>query len=175
MIRHYFEEFILRNLDVIALLGVLGLHIAFFANSGNAIPILSKMPILSLITVIALTVCLNAVSGLIAYRIAKKMNVSYEDHATIAMSGAMRSNGIALVVGMKTFPGFPLITVPAAIYSFAQHIISGQIAKALNKRALVLEQEKLVQKEMAAIQSFDTQFILNEESKIQASPKESVH
>lgn len=134
IMREFFEKFVLRYQDIIALFGVLGLHIAFFANSGNAIPILSHMSVRHLCSVIVLTVSLNAVSSLIALFLGKRMKLSYEDRATIAMAGGMRSNGIALVVGMKTFPAYPLVTVPAAIYSFCQHITSGYVKKILDKQ-----------------------------------------
>ena len=180
LMRQFFENFVLKHQDLISLFGVLGLHIAFFANSGNAIPILGHMSLQYLLTVIALTVALCAVSGFIAYHMALRMGLKHDDHGTIAVSGAMRSNGIALVVGMKTFPGLPLVTVPAAIYSFCQHIIAGKIAKALEKREVELaalkaaqtvaaEKEHRVTEELVAIQSFDSGFILQKEALVQSN------
>ena len=134
-LRQFFEKHVQRHADVISLFGILGLHIAFFANSGNAIPILSRMSFQNLFIVIGLTVGLNAVSSAVAYLMGRQAKLPYEDLATLSVSGGMRSNGIALVVGMKTFPALPLVTVPAAIYSFCQHIIAGQVKKVLDRRA----------------------------------------
>jgi hypothetical protein len=46
----------------------------------------------------------------------------------------MRSNGTALVVGLASFPGSPLVTVPAAIYIIFQHLLAGIVRARLVSR-----------------------------------------
>ena len=166
LIREFFEKLVLRYQDIISLFGILGLQIAFFANAGSAIPILSKMSLQYLVTVVGLTVLLNILSSTIAFLITGRFKVPYEDRATISVAGGMRSNGIALVVGMKTFPALPLVAVPAAIYSFCQHIITGFVQKHLVKVLAKHESMAAIAQELEMVQAFETQLIEEEESQL---------
>src|SRR5262249_17873484 len=121
-----------------ALAGNVGLHLAVFANIGVALPVLKNLDLLAVLSVVGLTSALNLLNYGIATLLSRWTRLPYADHATICLAGGMRSNGTALVVGLKSFPMYPCVTVPAAIYIIVQHLVAGQFVKCLHKKRAVL-------------------------------------
>jgi predicted Na+-dependent transporter len=117
-----------------ALLGSLGLFMAVFLNVGTASPLLRHLPLTQIgwATFIVLLVNLSnfAVGSLIG-RIAK---LERGQQVTCEFGSGMRSNGTALVVGLASFPGSPLVTVPAAIYIIFQHLLASIVKYRLEDR-----------------------------------------
>ena len=120
--------------SVFALAGSVGLHLVVFANVGVAIPVLHKVGFLVVSVVVGLTIALNVLNYGPSYLLSCWTHLSYEDRVTTCLAGGMRSIGTALVVGLTTFPTYPLVTVPAAIYIIVQHLIAGQLVKFLHKQ-----------------------------------------
>jgi predicted Na+-dependent transporter len=120
------------------LAGSVGLHLAVFANVGVALPVFKTLDLVAMLSVVGLTLALNLLNYGIAYLLSRWTRLSYEDRATICLAGGMRSNGTALVMGLTSFPMYPCVTVPAAIYIIVQHLVAGQLVKYLLKERAAL-------------------------------------
>ena len=130
----WYEAWVKRWQAVFAFAGSVGLHLAVCANVGVALPVLKHLELRTVIIVVGLTIALNLLNYGIAYLLSCWTHLAYEDRATTCLAGGMRSNGTALVVGLKSFPTYPLVTVPAAIYIIVQHLVAGQLVKFLHKQ-----------------------------------------
>jgi len=138
LLRAWSAAWVQRWQGVFTLAGSVGLHLAVFANVGVALPVLKNLDLRAMLSVVGLTIALNLLNYGIAYLLGQWTHLSYEDRATICLAGGMRSNGTALVVGLKSFPLAPFVTVPAAIYIIVQHLVAGQLVKVLHKERAAL-------------------------------------
>jgi predicted Na+-dependent transporter len=138
LLRAWCEAWVQRWQGLFALAGSVGMHLAVFANVGVALPVLKSLDLLALLSVVGLTMALNLLNYGIAYLLSHWTHLSYADRATTCLAGGMRSNGTALVVGLKSFPMAPFVTVPAAIYIIVQHLVAGQLVKCLHKEQTAL-------------------------------------
>ena len=138
LLRAWYDAWVQRWQGVFALAGSVGLHLAVFANVGVALPVFKTLDLVAMLSVVGLTLALTLLNYGIAYLLSRWTHLSYEDRATICLAGGMRSNGTALVVGLKSFPLYPCVTVPAAIYIIVQHLVAGQLVKCLHKERAAL-------------------------------------
>jgi predicted Na+-dependent transporter len=81
---------------------------------------------------IVLTV--NLVNFVLGALIGRACGLQRNQQVSCEFSSGMRSNGTALVVGLASFPGAPLVTVPAAIYIIFQHLLASLVKSRLLAR-----------------------------------------
>jgi BASS family bile acid:Na+ symporter len=132
LLRELCEAWVQHWQGVFALVGSVGLYLVVFANVGVALPVLKSLDLLAMLSVVGLIIALNLLNDGIAYLLSHWAHLSSADRATICLAGSMRSNGTALVVGLTSFPMAPFVTVPAAINIIVQHLVAGQLVKCLH-------------------------------------------
>jgi bile acid:Na+ symporter, BASS family len=114
------------------LLGHVALWLIVVANVGVALPhVLADST--AFFTVVGLTVLLNLFAYATGLVFARVLDLSQEDALTLIFASGMRSNSTGLMLGLKTFPGMPLVAVPAAIYMVSQHLIAAVLSRALER------------------------------------------
>jgi hypothetical protein len=138
--------------------GSLGLYIAVFANIGTAIPHIKEVGLATLGLMVALVLVVNILNYGVAYVAGRASDLDYAEGAALGFAGGMRSNGTAMVVGLKTFPAYPLVTLPAAIYIVSQHLVAGAFLRLVRRQVpwadTVLDHEAM----LAELRRLDTRF-----------------
>jgi predicted Na+-dependent transporter len=117
-----------------ALAGNFGLFLAVFLNVGTAAPLLRALTALQIALAVFIILVVNLVNFLLGGAIGRVAGLRRRSQVTCEFSSGMRSNGTALVVGLASFPGQPLVVVPAAIYIIFQHLIAGLVRSRLAAR-----------------------------------------
>jgi BASS family bile acid:Na+ symporter len=132
-LRRFAPRLVARSQGLLSLLSNLALLAVVVANVAVALPhVLADRRTFAAIA--ALTVGLNLASygvGLVAGRWLK---LSREDSLTLLFGCGMRSNSTGLMIGLKGFPGMPLVAVPAALYMLTQHLIAAVLTQLLERR-----------------------------------------
>ncbi len=116
------------------LLGNVGLFMAVFLNVGTAAPLLRKLSLHQIAYAVLIVLAVNLANFLLGGAIGRVAGLRRGHQVTCEFSSGMRSNGTALVVGLASFPGAPLVTVPAAIYIIFQHLIASVVKSRLMAR-----------------------------------------
>ncbi|MHB8875810.1 MAG: bile acid:sodium symporter family protein [Myxococcaceae bacterium] len=115
-----------------AVLGHLSLWGAVLANVAVAAPHLStEGPLFA--SMLVLTVALNGLCFWIGIVASRWLGLSREDAIALIFSSGMRSNSTGLLLGLKSFPGMPLVSVPAALFMISQHVIGAYLTRALEQ------------------------------------------
>jgi BASS family bile acid:Na+ symporter len=117
-----------------ALMGSTGLFMAVYLNVGTAAPLLRNLPIGRIAFAVLIVLAVNIANFLLGAMIGRAAGLKRDHEVTCEFSSGMRSNGTALVVGLASFPGTPLVTVPAAIYIIFQHLLAGIVKARLFAR-----------------------------------------
>jgi predicted Na+-dependent transporter len=115
-------------------LGNLGLFLAVFLNVGIAAPMLRTLSFRQIAISIAIVLVVNLANFILGGLMGRLGRLRRGSQVTCEFSSGMRSNGTALVVGLASFPGVPLVTVPAAIYIIFQHLLAGVVRSRLAAR-----------------------------------------
>jgi len=110
-----------------AFLGSAGLFLAVFLNVGTAAPLLRQLSLQQIACSMLIVLAVNVASFLFGAAIGRATGLSRSHQVTCEFSSGMRSNGAALVIGLASFPGTPLVTVPAAIYIIFQHLLASLV------------------------------------------------
>jgi predicted Na+-dependent transporter len=114
--------------------GNVGLFLAVFLNVGTASPLLRSLTLRQVSFAVLIVLAVNLANFLLGGAIGRIFGLPRGHQVTCEFSSGMRSNGTALVVGLASFPGEPLVTVPAAIYIIFQHLIAGIVRSRLTAR-----------------------------------------
>ena len=134
--------------SIFGLGGQFGLLFAVFANIGAAVTQFKAVTLLAVASMIVIVVLLNAINYGMAYFLGQAADLDYAEQAALGFAGGMRSNGTALVVGLKTFPAYPLVTIPAVIYIISQHLFASAFVKLMRKKVpfcdTVLEPKRML-------------------------------
>jgi len=117
-----------------ALAGNAGLFMAVYLNVGTASPVIQKLPLQKVAVAVLLVLAVNFLNFAAGSLMGRFAGLGRDQQVTCEFSSGMRSNGTALVVGLASFPGTPLVTVPAAIYIIGQHLIAGVVKSRLLSR-----------------------------------------
>ena len=117
-----------------ALMGSTGLFMAVYLNVGTAAPLLTHLPIGRIAFAVLIVLAVNIANFLLGAIVGRALGLKRDYEVTCEFSSGMRSNGTALVVGLASFPGTPLVTVPAAIYIIFQHLLAGIVKARLFAR-----------------------------------------
>lgn len=117
----------------VSLLSHLALWAVVVANVAVALPhVLADGETFAAIA--ALTVGLNLACYGVGLLAARWLKLSREDAITLLFGCGMRSNSTGLMIGLKGFPGMPLVVVPAALYLLTQHLLAALITRLLRRR-----------------------------------------
>lgn len=123
-----------RVLPAFSLMGSTGLFLAVYLNVGTAAPLLRHLPIGRIAFAVLIVLAVNVANFFLGALIGRAAGLKRNYQVTCEFSSGMRSNGTALVVGLASFPGTPLVTVPAAIYIIFQHLLAGIVKARLFAR-----------------------------------------
>jgi len=110
-----------------AFLGSAGLFMAVFLNVGTAAPLIRQLSLRHIACSMLIVLVANLANFLFGAAIGRAARLQRGHQVTCEFSSGMRSNGIALVVGMASFPKAPLVTVPAALYIIFQHLLASLV------------------------------------------------
>jgi predicted Na+-dependent transporter len=114
--------------------GNLGLFLAVFLNVGVASPLLRALTLRQVACAILIVLVVNLANFFLGGAVGRLAGLRRGHQVTCEFSSGMRSNGTALVIGLASFPGEPLVTIPAAIYIIFQHLIAGVVRSRLSAR-----------------------------------------
>ncbi|MDB4964947.1 MAG: Sodium Bile acid symporter family protein [Myxococcales bacterium] len=117
-----------------AFLGNVGLFMAVYLNVGTASPLLRDLSFQQIACAMLIVLAVNLANFFLGSAIGRVAGLKRDHQVTCEFSSGMRSNGTALVVGLASFPGTPLVTVPAAIYIIFQHLIASIVKSRLAAR-----------------------------------------
>jgi len=115
-----------------AFLGSAGLFMAVFLNVGTAAPLIRQLSLRHIACSMLIVLVANLANFLFGAAIGRAARLQRGHQVTCEFSSGMRSNGIALVVGMASFPKAPLVTVPAALYIIFQHLLASLVKARLS-------------------------------------------
>jgi BASS family bile acid:Na+ symporter len=116
------------------LLGSIGLFTAVYLNVGTAAPLVRQLPAQQIAIATLIVLAVNMANFLLGSVVGRIVRLHRGQQVTCEFSSGMRSNGTALVVGLASFPGSPLVTVPAAIYIIFQHLLASVVKSRLLAR-----------------------------------------
>lgn len=116
------------------LMGNVGLFMAVFLNVGTASPLLRQLSLQQIVLAAVIVMAVNLANFILGAAIGRASGLHRDHQVTCEFSSGMRSNGTALVVGLASFPGSPLVTVPAAIYIIFQHLLASIVKSQLQAR-----------------------------------------
>src|SRR5262249_39327318 len=100
--------------------GSFGLFMAVFLNVGTAAPLLRQLTWQKIAGSLRIVLAVTLANFVLGSLVGRLLRLKRGQQVTCEFSSGMRSNGTALVVGLASFPGTPLVTVPAAIYIIFQ-------------------------------------------------------
>jgi len=109
------------------MMGNIGLFMAVYLNVGTASPLIRQLSIAQILGAVLIVLAVNVVNFSVGALVGRVLHLKRDQRVTCEFSSGMRSNGTALVVGLASFPGSPLVTVPAAIYIIFQHLLAGVV------------------------------------------------
>ncbi len=115
-------------------MGSFGLFMAVYLNVGTAAPLLRHLSFGQIGWAMLIVLAVNLTNFSLGSVIGRMAGLGRAHQVTAEFSSGMRSNGTALVVGLASFPGQPLVTVPAAIYIIFQHLVASIVRKRLAAR-----------------------------------------
>ena len=133
-LNHLLRKSLARVQQYFALLGSIGLFMAVFLNVGTASPLLRNLSWEQIGYSVMIVLAVNLANFVLGGVIGRIAGLPRGHQVTCEFSSGMRSNGTALVVGLASFPGSPLVTVPAAIYIIFQHLIASVVKSRLAAR-----------------------------------------
>jgi bile acid:Na+ symporter, BASS family len=116
------------------LMGSVGLFMAVYLNVGTAAPLLRHLEFSQIAFAMAIVLLVNLANFILGMVMGRLAGFGRGQQVTVEFSSGMRSNGTALVVGLASFPGSPLVTVPAAIYIIFQHLLASIVKSRLLHR-----------------------------------------
>ncbi|MBI5548742.1 MAG: bile acid:sodium symporter [Deltaproteobacteria bacterium] len=141
-LRRWAERWADAAQPTLTLLGNLGLYAALSTNvAGAAAHLEGDLELLALAgtVTVGLNLAFFGVALLGARRLRQhRPGLSHDDAVALLFGGGMRSTGTAMVLGSAAFPGMPLVTLPAAIYSISQQIFAGYLVRRLQPGAALL-------------------------------------
>jgi predicted Na+-dependent transporter len=123
-----------RLLPWFTFMGSVGLFMAVYLNVGTAAPLLKQLPLSHIGWAMLIVLAVNLVNFALGAIIGRIFCLQRNQQVSCEFSSGMRSNGTALVVGLASFPGAPLVTVPAAIYIIFQHLLASLVKSRLLAR-----------------------------------------
>jgi predicted Na+-dependent transporter len=115
-------------------LGSIGLFTAVYLNVGTAAPLVRRVPVQQIAVAMLIVLAVNMANFVLGSAVGRIAGLHRGHQVTCEFSSGMRSNGTALVVGLASFPGSPLVTVPAAIYIILQHLLASVVKSRLLAR-----------------------------------------
>ena len=137
--------FVTRWQPAFSLLGMLSLFASSGANVGAAAPMIAKHSSL-LAAAAVVTLLVSGMGYALGMLLAKKLKLSREDAICLTFGSGMKNPAAAMVIGAASFPLMPLVPVPAAITSIAQHVIAAFLTRSFEE-AKANEDARAVPKE----------------------------